>query len=51
MSDVRVAILYPTDPAGSVPSGIDSFIKGFLKKGSRISVAQLFGPSAQSAVT
>ncbi len=31
MSDVRVAILYPTDPAGSVPSGIDSFIKGFLK--------------------
>jgi hypothetical protein len=27
------------------------FIKCLLKKGSRISVAQLFGPSAQSAVT
>lgn len=27
----RIAILYPTDPAGHVPSGIDSFIRGILK--------------------
>ncbi len=30
-SKIRVAILYPTDPAGHVPSGIDSFIRGILK--------------------
>jgi hypothetical protein len=27
----RVGIFYPSDPAGNVPSGIDSFIKGILK--------------------
>jgi glycosyltransferase involved in cell wall biosynthesis len=27
----RIAILYPSDPAGSVPSGVDTFIKGILK--------------------
>jgi glycosyltransferase involved in cell wall biosynthesis len=27
----RIAILYPSDPAGHVPSGIDSFIRGMLK--------------------
>jgi glycosyltransferase involved in cell wall biosynthesis len=27
----RVGIFYPSDPAGNVPSGIDSFIKGVLK--------------------
>jgi glycosyltransferase involved in cell wall biosynthesis len=31
MSNARVAILYPSDPAGSVPSGIDAFIRGILK--------------------
>ena len=27
----RIAILYPTDPLGHVPSGIDSYIRGILK--------------------
>lgn len=27
----QVGIFYPSDPAGNVPSGIDSFIKGILK--------------------
>jgi glycosyltransferase involved in cell wall biosynthesis len=27
----KIAILYPTDPAGHVPSGIDSVIRGILK--------------------
>jgi glycosyltransferase involved in cell wall biosynthesis len=27
----RIGIFYPSDPAGNVPSGIDSFIKGILK--------------------
>ncbi len=27
----RIGIFYPSDPAGHVPSGIDSFIKGILK--------------------
>jgi len=27
----EVGIFYPSDPAGNVPSGIDSFIKGILK--------------------
>lgn len=28
---IRVGIMYPSDPLGNVPSGIDSFIKGILK--------------------
>jgi glycosyltransferase involved in cell wall biosynthesis len=28
---VRVAILYPADPAGVVPGGIDTFIRGILR--------------------
>jgi glycosyltransferase involved in cell wall biosynthesis len=30
-SATRVAVLYPSDPLGFVPSGIDSFIRGILK--------------------
>lgn len=28
---IRVAVLYPADPAGHIPSGIDTFIRGVLK--------------------
>ena len=27
----KIAILYPSDPAGNAPSGIDSVIRGILK--------------------
>jgi glycosyltransferase involved in cell wall biosynthesis len=30
-SATRIAVLYPSDPLGFVPSGIDSFIRGILK--------------------
>src|SRR5688572_23768923 len=28
---MRIAVLYPSDPLGFVPSGIDSFVRGILK--------------------
>ncbi|MFL6573468.1 MAG: hypothetical protein ACJ8G4_17040, partial [Burkholderiales bacterium] len=28
---VRVRIFYQTDPAGAIPGGIDTFIRGMLK--------------------
>ena len=30
-SQIRVCILYPADPAGAVPGGIDTFIRGILR--------------------
>lgn len=31
MDKIRVAILYPADPAGTIPGGIDTFIRGILR--------------------
>jgi glycosyltransferase involved in cell wall biosynthesis len=48
MSNVRVAILYPSDPAGSVPSGIDAFIRGILKWSPPDLSYVLFGASSDA---
>jgi glycosyltransferase involved in cell wall biosynthesis len=46
MARRRIAILYPTDPAGSVPSGIDSIIKGILKESPDDLEYTLFGATS-----
>lgn len=41
----RIAVMYPTDPAGSRPSGIDSVIRGILKAAPPDLDYYLFGAS------
>lgn len=45
----QIAILYPTDPLGYVPSGIDSFIKGIMKWSPPDLEYTLFGASSDTA--
>lgn len=45
----RIAIFHPTDPAGHVPGGIDSFIKGILRRAPDDLDYTLFGASSELA--
>lgn len=47
-SKIRIAVLYPTDPAGHVPSGIDSFIRGILKWAPQDLEYTLFGATSDA---
>lgn len=49
MPEASVAILYPTDPAASVPSGIDSLVKGIIKGSPPDLEHTLFGASSDLA--
>jgi glycosyltransferase involved in cell wall biosynthesis len=49
MSPVKIGICYPTDPAGGVPSGIDSFIRGILRWAPPDLAYTLFGASTDEA--
>jgi glycosyltransferase involved in cell wall biosynthesis len=42
----RIAILYPTDPLGNTPSGIDSFIRGILRFAPADLEYRLFGATS-----
>jgi glycosyltransferase involved in cell wall biosynthesis len=44
----RIAILYPTDPLGRTPSGIDSFIRGILRFAPAGLEYRLFGATSDS---
>jgi glycosyltransferase involved in cell wall biosynthesis len=46
---VRVAIFYPADPAGHIPSGVDTFIRGILKWAPPSLSYTLFGASSDPA--
>ena len=45
----RIGIFYPSDPAGHVPSGIDSFVKGILKFAPPDLEYLLFGATSDAA--
>jgi len=45
----RIGIFYHTDPVGSVPSGIDSFIRGILQWAPPDLDYTLFGASSDTA--
>ena len=45
----RIAILYPCDPVGFVPSGIDTFIRGLLKWAPADLEYTLFGATTDTA--
>src|SRR5688572_2106381 len=45
---MRIAVLYPSDPLGFVPSGIDSFVRGMLKWAPEDLQYTLFGATTDS---
>lgn len=47
---VRIAIFYPCDPLGFVPSGIESFIRGILKRAPEDLHYTLFGATTEASV-